>query len=343
MNAMLNNRAFVVVGRLAVVLALVVVVLGAYVRLAGAGLGCPDWPGCYGELFMSDADRHSEIAMLSGYERPYEHGKAWKEMAHRYLAGALGLLILAMAILGWRCRRLAGQPYRIPLLLVALVAFQAALGMWTVTLLLKPAVVTLHLLGGMAVLSLLWWTVLRTPLASGRLPLTTWSAGDQRFAPLALATLIVVCLQISLGGWVSTNYAALICVDLPTCQGQWWPQMDFSDGFTFWRGLGVDYEYGVLSPEAMTAVHVAHRIGAVVTLLVVGLASVRVMIRGSAALKPTAVLLLLLLLLQLSIGIANIIWLLPLPLAVAHNAGAALLLLATVTLLHQTTAKQGRL
>lgn len=340
---MLNNRAFIVVGWSAVVLALIVVVLGAYVRLSGAGLGCPDWPGCYGELFMSDADRHSEIALLSGYERPYEHGKAWKEMAHRYLAGALGLLILILAVLGWHYRRLPGQPYKVPLLLVALVTFQAALGMWTVTLLLKPAIVTLHLLGGMAVLSLLWWTLLRTPLSGGRLPLVTHSVEDRRLASLALAGLIVVCVQITLGGWVSTNYAALICVDLPTCQGRWWPAMDFSDGFTFWRGLGVDYEYGVLSAEAMTAVHVTHRIGALVTLLVVGVAAVRVMIRGSTALRPTGVLLLLLLLVQLSIGIANIIWLLPLSLAVAHNAGAALLLLAAVTLLHQTTVKSARI
>lgn len=339
MRNVVRSRYFMIVARLAVVMSLTVVVVGAYVRLSDAGLGCPDWPGCYGRLLMADGETHARLAAESGYERPYEHGKAWKEMLHRYLAGFLGLLILAMAILGWRHRHEPGQPWKIPVLLVALVLMQAALGMWTVTLLLKPAVVLLHLLGGMTILALLLWTVLRTPMANGRLPLTTLAPADARLAPWALLALIVVFVQIMLGGWVSTNYAALICADLPTCQGQWWPPMDFSDGFTFWRGLGVDYEYGVLAPEAMTAVHMAHRIGAVVTLLVVGAVVARVIMAGSAQLQRTAGLIAVLLLLQLSLGVANILWLLPLPLAVAHNAGAALLLLGTVALLHQTTAR----
>lgn len=341
MRSLLDNRPFKTIAGLATALALIVVVLGAYVRLSDAGLGCPDWPGCYGELFMSDAGRHADIAAQSGYERPYEHDKAWKEMAHRYLAAVLGLLILAMAVLGWRYRALPGQPCKVPLLLVGLVIFQAALGMWTVTLLLKPAVVTLHLLGGMSVLALIWWSFLRTPSPAGTPPAVGIEA-DRRLAPLAVLALVVIAAQITLGGWVSTNYAALICADLPTCQGRWWPPMDFADGFTFWRGLGVDYEYGVLGPEAMTAVHVSHRIGAVVTLLVVGAVAARVMIRGSKTLRRSAVVLLLLLFAQLALGVANIVWMLPLPLAVAHNAGAALLLLAAVTLLHQTTARGDR-
>lgn len=333
----MHNRAFRVIARAAVLVALIVVVLGAYVRLSDAGLGCPDWPGCYGPLFMLDAETHAEIAASSGFERPYEHAKAWKEMVHRYLAGFLGLLILALAFLGWRDRRQPGQPWKIPLLTVGLVLFQAALGMWTVTLLLKPAIVLLHLLGGMTILGLLYWTALRAPGPGGTLPLATHSAADRRLALWALLALVVVFVQIALGGWVSTNYAALICADFPTCQGQWWPPMDFTDGFTFWRGLGINYEYGVLNAEAMTAIHVAHRLGAVVTLLMVGVVAARVMIEGSSRLKRTGAVLIVVLLMQLLIGIANIAWLLPLPVAVAHNAGAALLLLTTIALLHQTT------
>lgn len=157
--------------------------------------------------------------------------------------------------------------------------------------------------------------------------------------PWVLLALVVVFLQITLGGWVSTNYAALICADFPTCQGQWWPPMDFADGFIFWRGLGVDYEYGVLGPEAMTAVHMAHRLGAVISLLVVGGVAAHVMINGSTRLKWTGTIIAVLLLIQLGIGIANIVWLLPLWLAVAHNAGAALLLLSTIALLHQTSSR----
>lgn len=335
----MRGHYFMIIVRLAVVLSLTVIVLGAYVRLSDAGLGCPDWPGCYGRLFMSDSETHAQAATVSGFERPYEHDKAWKEMAHRYLAGFLGLLILAMAVLGWMNRRSSGQPWKIPLLLVGLVILQAALGMWTVTLLLKPAVVLLHLLGGMIILALLFWTALRTPAVTGRLPLTTLVSGDHRFMLWALLALVVVFLQISLGGWVSTNYAALICADFPTCQGQWWPPMDFADGFTFWRGLGVDYEYGVLGPEAMTAVHMAHRLGAVISLLVVGGVAGHVMMNGSTRLKWTGAVIAVLLLMQLGIGVANIVWLLPLWLAVAHNAGAALLLLSTIALLHQTTTK----
>ena len=339
MNGSTQRYYFTLIARVAVVLSLTVVVLGAYVRLSDAGLGCPDWPGCYGRLFMADSETHARTAVESGYERPYEHDKAWKEMLHRYLAGFLGLLILTLAVLGWRQRHAPGQPWKIPVLLVGLVLLQAALGMWTVTLLLKPAVVLLHLLGGMSILALLFWTALRSPAATGRPPLSVLSPGDTRLLPWAVLALVVVFMQIMLGGWVSTNYAALICADFPTCQGQWWPAMDFADGFTFWRGLGVDYEHGVLAPEAMMAVQVAHRLGALVTLLVVGAVAARVMIAGSARLKRTGVVLAALLLLQLCLGVANIVWLLPLSLAVAHNAGAALLLLGTVALLHQTSVR----
>lgn len=329
---------FTRVARMAVVLTFIVVVLGAFVRLSDAGLGCPDWPGCYGRLLMANADTHAEVAAESGFERPYEHDKAWKEMIHRYLAGVLGLLIAALAVLAWRNRRLPGQPVAVPIALVALVLFQSALGMWTVTLLLKPAVVVAHLLGGMTILALLWWLVLRAPDASGRLLLPRAPAARD-LMPWVVAAIAVIYAQITLGGWVSANYAALICADFPTCQGQWWPAMDFREGFTFWREVGVDYEGGVLAPDAMKAVHVMHRLGAVITLLVVGATAVMAMVAGAAALRTAGAVLLVVLLLQIGLGIANIVWMLPLSLAVAHNAGAALLLLAAITLLHQSSAQ----
>jgi heme a synthase len=330
---------FTRVARIAAVLTLIVVVLGAFVRLSDAGLGCPDWPGCYGRLLMANAEMHAVVAEESGFERPYEHEKAWKEMIHRYLAGLLGLLIATLAVLAWRHRRKPGQPVAIPLALVALVLFQSALGMWTVTLLLKPAVVVAHLLGGMSILALLWWLVLRAPDAQGRWLMPARTQAVRGLFPWALAAIVVIAGQITLGGWVSANYAALICADFPTCQGQWWPAMDFRDGFTFWREVGVDYEGGVLAPEAMKAVHMMHRVGAVIALLVVGAAALVALASGSRALRMTGLVLLVILLLQIGLGIANIIWMLPLSLAVAHNAGAALLLLTAVTLLHQSSAQ----
>ncbi|MEX2516419.1 MAG: COX15/CtaA family protein [Gammaproteobacteria bacterium] len=333
-----RRSTFALLARVTFILAFVVVVVGAYVRLSDAGLGCPDWPGCYGPLFMADVETHSRIAADSGLMRPYEHDKAWKEMIHRYLAGFMGLLILALAVLAWQRRQQPGQPFIIALLLPLLVAFQAALGMWTVTLLLKPAVVLAHLLGGMTILSMLWWLVLRSQAGAGSLPIR--QTRDSALKPWVILALVVVFMQIMLGGWVSTNYAALVCADFPTCRGQWWPDsMDFHDGFTFWRGLGVDYEGGVLSGDAMTAVHVMHRLGALVTLLVVGGVAVHAMIRGSKMVKFSAGLMLAALALQIVIGIANIYWMLPLWLAVAHNAGAALLLMAVITLLHQTSSQ----
>lgn len=329
---------FTRIARISVVLTFIVVVLGAFVRLSDAGLGCPDWPGCYGRMLMADAETHAAVAEESGFERPYEHDKAWKEMIHRYLAGVLGLLIAALAVLAWRNRRQPGQPVLIPIALVALVLFQSILGMWTVTLLLKPAVVVAHLLGGMTILALLWWLVLRAPDGSGRLLLPRTPAA-RGLMPWAVAAIAVIYAQITLGGWVSTNYAALICADFPTCQGQWWPAMDFREGFTFWREVGVDYEGGILAPDAMKAVHVMHRLGAVITLLVVGAVAVMALLAGFAALRMAGMVLLAVLLLQIGLGIANIVWMLPLPLAVAHNAVAALLLLAAVTLLHQSSGQ----
>jgi cytochrome c oxidase assembly protein subunit 15 len=312
------------IARAVALLALAVVILGAYVRLTDAGLGCPDWPGCYGRLTVGAVMQDIDAAQQAYPERPVEPGKAWREMLHRYLAGLLGLAVLLLAVLAWRNRHAAGQPVALPLALLVLVVFQALLGMWTVTLLLKPVVVMAHLLGGMATLALLWWLSLPPP--GGR-------SSSHRLAGSAAAALALLAVQIALGGWTSTNYAALACPDFPTCQGSWWPEMDFAEGFRPWRGLGVDYEGGVLHNSARVAVHVTHRIGALITLLVLAALAVAVW-RSDADTRArrAALLMAAALLAQITIGILIVLRGLPLSLATAHNGVAAVLLLTLVTL-----------
>ncbi len=310
----------------AVAYTLVVVVVGAYVRLADAGLGCPDWPGCYGELTPHHArdDIEKAVEEQGGTHGPVSMSKAWKEMFHRYIAGGLGLLILAITATAWLRRRELGQSPALATGILGLVIFQAALGMWTVTLLLKPVIVTLHLLGGMALLALLAWLALRQQ-APPPLP-----AAVTRLRPWGVFALVVVIAQIALGGWVSTNYAALACTDFPTCHGEWLPQMDFRHGFQLVRELGKTAAGVHLSYDAITAIHWTHRVGALVTLLVVGGFALRLLCNPASA--RLGGLLLAVLLAQVILGVANVLGGLPLLLAAAHNAGAAILLLTMVVI-----------
>jgi cytochrome c oxidase assembly protein subunit 15 len=318
----------------AFVLAFTVVILGAYTRLSDAGLGCPDWPGCYGRISVPEQDREIDHANALYPDRPLHRGKAWREMAHRYAAGTLGLVILALAVVAWHRRRDPGQPVIIPMLLLGLVVFQALLGMWTVTWLLKPIVVTTHLLGGLAILALLFW------LVAGALLPGTGSAA-RGLLPWIAAGLLVLILQIFLGGWTSANYAAVICPEFPACRGgEFWPNPDFREAFIFWRGLGIDYEGGVLGVEARTAVHLAHRVGALTTVLLLGAVAARAWAERATPVRAIAACMLALLCTQAGLGIANVLMVRPLPVAVAHNAGAALLLLALIALLR--AAKGGR-
>jgi len=285
----------------AVLLAFSVVVMGAYVRLSDAGLGCPDWPMCYGQPLPTAIADGNALA------------KAWKEMGHRYLAGTLGVLIIALALIAWRQRRtrlLAAS-------IVLLVAFQATLGKWTVTMLLKPAIVTAHLAGGMATLALLIWLALAQRAHA--------SAPEMRaLRPVAAAALAVLALQILLGGWVSANYAALACPDLPLCRGA----MDYASAFHVVRELGQTADGQLLSFDALRAIHWTHRLFALVALAAVLFASVRAFPLS----RPLAVTLAALVALQFALGVANVALGLPLSLAAAHNAGAALLLAALVVL-----------
>lgn len=314
-------------------LALLVIVLGAYVRLSDAGLGCPDWPGCYGQLTWPAEPHEISQADEAFPERPVESDKAWKEMVHRYLAGALVLLVAWLNVLAWRrsdrdrgVRLIAGA-------LFLLILFQAALGMWTVTLKLLPLVVMAHLLGGLATFSLLLWLA--------------WRSGDPRpdaetraltalRVPI-LAGLLILVAQLGLGGWTSANYAALACPDFPTCQGELWPDADYADGFVMWRGIGVDYEGGVLDLRSRVAIHFAHRIGALVAFVFIGLLALRLIARPVT--RQDGLTLGALLVAQIVFGIQNVVLQLPLLNAVVHNATGALLLAMMLWLTYRSASR----
>ncbi|NND60188.1 MAG: COX15/CtaA family protein [Gammaproteobacteria bacterium] len=299
---------------------------GAWVRLTDAGLGCPDWPGCYGQLTPPQSAAEIERANAAFPDAPVETGKAWREMLHRYAIPFLGLIVLALAAIAIANRDDPFVPLLVPLLLIPLLGLQAALGMLTVTMLLQPIIVVAHLIGGMATLALL-----------GYLAMRTWPREPQilspatRFRTLAVAALAVVMVQIALGGWTSANYAALACPDFPTCQSQWWPDASFADGFVPWRGLG---STGPADSQARTAIHLAHRIGAIVTLLVVGGIGLLAALRGShRGMRLAGAAMTVVVAIQAALGATIVLQRLPLALAVAHNGTAAVLLLATVALI----------
>ena len=312
-------------------LAFGVVVFGAYVRLTDAGLGCPDWPGCYGQI-APDA-------------QTVEAGKAWREMIHRYAAGTLSLLVFAIAGFALAWRRHPGVPVALSVSLVPLILFQALLGMWTVTHLVNPTIVTLHLIFGLTMLSLLWWLWLTlrrrstgpwsgtVSAAGGGMTAALLRPAPQGLRTLATVALVLLALQIVLGGWTSTHYAATACPDFPKCQASWWPEADFGHAFDPVREFGVNYEGGTLALPARVAIHFTHRLGAILaTLALLAAAVLTLRQQQSHDSRWSATAVLSALLLQLGIGIAMVMGGFPLWLATAHNAGAALLLLATLSL-----------
>ena len=293
-------------------LAATVIVLGAWVRLTDAGLGCPDWPGCYGHVYPSAAPGAD---------------KAWHEMIHRYAAGTLVSIIAVLFVWAILRRKDRDQPLIPVALLFGVVCLQAVLGALTVTLLLKPLIVTAHLFGGLSTFALLWWLSI-TP---ERYTPTPAERGLRPFAVIAFGVLV---LQLFLGGWTSTNYAAVACPDFPTCQHSWWPRMHFRDAFVLWRGLSVDYEGGILANPARMAIHFTHRIGAVVAggvLIALGLATA--LRARSRRLTGAAMVLMVAVVVQISIGVATVHFGVPLAVATVHNAGAARLVGTMVWLL----------
>lgn len=330
-----------------------VVVLGAYVRLTAAGLGCPDWPGCYGHVTPLGA-QSSASAQAAFPLKPLDVGKAWREMIHRYAASTLGLIIIAITVLAFTTRRARLVSLPLALALLATVVFQGVLGMLTVTWQLKPLIVTGHLVFGLTTLSLLWWLWLALPRNSwgnpsstgpGAIAVSGTTAQAARLAwRLALIGLFALAIQIALGGWTSSNYAAIACPDFPKCQNAWWPQTDYQDAFILWRGLGINYEGGVLEHPARIAIHLTHRMGALIATLTLSLAALTVLTRRVLAkFALPAYGMLAALLLQLTIGVSMVLRGFPLWLATAHTAGAALLLLSVLALLRSvgTAARRG--
>lgn len=306
------------------------VVFGAFTRLTDSGLGCPDWPGCYGSGTPWGAAEHiakAQAAMPSG---PVTHMKAWIEMIHRYFASAVGALIVVLAVLAWR-RPVPGVSAWLPGVTLLWVCLQGAFGALTVTMKLFPAIVTLHLLGGIGLLLLLVVQVARQSLPQKQVV----SPGMQRWLQAMLGLLL---LQIALGGWVSTNYAVLACNEFPMCQGRWWPEMNFRQGFELWRALGVDGQGAAIDFAALTAIHYTHRLMAYLVLPLLGLTAWLSARQGRAG---DAWRLAWLSALQLATGLGNVVLGWPLLAALLHTAGAAGLAMQLVWMLSRRFEGRG--
>lgn len=313
-------------------LTLDLIMFGGFTRLTDSGLGCPDWPGCYGTSspFAAHADIHAAQALLP--TGPVTFVKAWIEMIHRYFAMSVGVLIIALMVVAWARRRELKQSPWLATWLFILVCVQGAFGAWTVTMKLQPVIVTTHLMLALTLLGSLVW------LASRQMPLASVAAdpGALRWRWAALIGLALLVFQIALGGWVSTNYAVLACTDFPTCQGQWVPPMDFHNGFRLWRELGKTAGGEVIPMAALIAIHWVHRTFAVVVVLYLAWLASR--LRRHAALRRASTLLLALVFVQFATGLSNIVFQWPLLNAVAHNGGAAVLLLLLVMLNYRIRA-----
>ncbi|MGB6976185.1 MAG: COX15/CtaA family protein [Gammaproteobacteria bacterium] len=327
-----KNKYYTRITLIATLLALVVIGLGAYTRLKDAGLGCPDWPGCYGRLVVPETPTAIQKADRLYPAEPVQPSKAWPEMVHRYFAGTLAVVILGLA--GWslaRRRHDPTQPLLIPLLLVAIVVFQAALGMWTVTLELLPLVVMGHLLGGMTIAALLWWLTLRSADALRSQTITL-----SHFRPWAALGLLILAAQIFLGGWTTANYSSLACAHFPFCQGRLFPHLELSRAFNFLSPIGTDYQGGVLGIAARITIQMFHRYGAFITAGYLGILAICLMTSQTMGrLRGLGWTMFTLLWLQFCLGVMNVELLLPLPVAIAHNLVAALLLLTMVSLIYK--------
>lgn len=319
------------------------VLFGAFTRLTDSGLGCPDWPGCYGQASPIGAQGAIAAAQEAMPTGPVTHGKAWIEMVHRYLATGVGALILVLTVLGWKRTRVATDASRsanlharepspwLPTLTLLWVCVQGAFGALTVTMKLFPAIVTLHLLGGLILLALLSIQVVQQRWADQGTTSVVLAGSERNWLWVAL---VCLTLQVSSGAWVSTNYAVLACAEFPMCQGQWWPLMDVIQALEIWRPLGLRADGSAITFQALTAIHMLHRLMALVTVAVLLLVVVRLW--KTAAVRPFARTIAAVLVLQLATGISNVVLDWPLLAAVLHTGGAAALVMALVSLLADT-------
>jgi cytochrome c oxidase assembly protein subunit 15 len=314
---------------------LALIALGAWGRSTDAGLGCPEWPGCYGRLFAPQTAQELNEARTFFPRQTPEEERLLKETLHRYFSGALGLLMFPLLKLGWQLKKhVRRQQVLIPALVFVLVFAQVALGIATIKIQHKPLVTMMNLSVGLLILGLLWWILLREQ-RFWRPVKAADPATLRRLRPRALIGLLLVIAELILGGWVSANYAAMVCPDFPTCQGRYWPAMDFLNGFVLWRDIGLNYEGVLLNLEASTAVHMAHRIGAVITLLYVGWLALHTICLGARDnLCRYGLLVLILLLAETTLGIITVLMHLPVIMVVAHSVMAALLMLSLITLNH---------
>ena len=314
----------------ACLVAIIVLGMGVFTRLADAGLGCPDWPGCYGHVLWPTEDHEVARANEAYPEMPVEHDKTWPEMVHRYLATILGLFTIGILVFALRNRG-SEQPLKLPVFLLAFIILQGMFGMWTVTLKLWPQVVTAHLLGGFTTISLLWLLTLRLNNQRWQLPAIV-EPKLTALRPLVVVGLLIVVGQIALGGWTTSNYADIACPDFPRCQGAWLPPMDFANGFNIAQQVGPNYLGGVLDNDARVAIHVSHRIGAIITSLYLLFLFVKLRGLATAPAKRLSVVMLAVLVAQVLLGISNIVFNFPIAVAVTHNLVGALLLLVMVTM-----------
>ena len=303
-----------------IALTFIVVAAGAYTRLADAGLGCPDWPGCYGYLTVPQTETEIALAEALYPSTPVESYKAWWEMGHRYVAGSLLLLVFAMFVIALRGRK-EQTPIGLLSALLLVISCQAAFGAWTVTLKLWPQVVTAHLLGGFTTLSLMWLIFVRQGGANAL------SIGLEAPTALRRIALVAVVLQIALGGWVSSNYAALACWNFPACDASYVPNLQFSQGFNLLQDVGPNYLGGLMESDARKTIHWVHRLGALVVVSVL-IPLICQLYRENKALAATMAIVLIT---QIGLGILNVVWALPLVNATLHNVVGALLLLTVVT------------
>lgn len=328
---MIQNRISYTIVSIALVLAFVVVVLGAYTRLTDSGLGCPDWPGCYGHWVLPDSKAGLQEAQKTFPAQLVEPGKAWKEMIHRYAAGTLGILIFVLFVMSIVKRiRMEFFPFKLCAFLVLILCFQAALGMWTVTWKLLPIVVMGHLLGGLTILSLLRYLHLTLKYSHLRL---TRKLSKNWFEKTSICIgLILVVFQIALGGWVSSNYAGLACIGFPGCNGSYFPEMNCGSAFQLFSSIGLDYQGGKLDTVARVTIQMIHRFNAFLTVgYIIVLGAWTLYRESSKTIRRSAVWAMLLILTQFVVGIILVTHLLPLSMAVTHNAIAALLLLTMVS------------